>query len=312
MNVQCFGPNGIYGLALAKLTRTPLVVSSHGETFMDEHGAFDQSALLRASLRRALGSSVVTACSDVVAHDLRTRFGAEIVRVIPNGVRLRPGEQRRQLSSPQGRGVPVLIGAGRLVPQKGFDVLIRAAARSPLHPEVWIVGEGAERARLEALATTLGISERVRFLGRRTAADVQALMAKGDAVVVPSRTEPFGIVVLEAWASGTPVVATSRGGPAGFVNDGNDGLLVDPEDLPSVVAAIDSVLRDPGFAARLARAGLQTVQRFTWSRVADSYEETYAEALNTPPGLLIRRLRHDASGRLRASSRRGRRGRSPS
>ncbi|WP_353957097.1 glycosyltransferase family 4 protein [uncultured Ornithinimicrobium sp.] len=308
INIQCFGPNGVYALALSALTHTPLVVSSHGETLMDEHGAFDQSALLRASLRRALGSSAVTACSDVVADDLRTRFGAKTVSVIPNGVRLRAAEERRQPPPPKRQGTPVLIGAGRLVPQKGFDVLLSAAARSTYDPEVWIVGEGAERSRLEELASTLGISERVRFHGRRTATEVQELMTEADAVVVPSRIEPFGIVVLEAWASGTVVVATSRGGPAGFVSDGVDGLLVDPEDLPSVVEAIDSVIGDPAFATRLALAGLKTVQGFTWSRVAEHYEQTYAQTLSTAPGRRGRTRRHQAPGRLRSLSRRNERG----
>src|SRR5699024_5263153 len=88
INVQCYGPNGVYGLALAKLTGTPLVVSSHGETTGDEHGVFDKSALLRASLCRAVKLSTVTACSSLVATDLRSRFGAQEVHLVPNGVDL--------------------------------------------------------------------------------------------------------------------------------------------------------------------------------------------------------------------------------
>lgn len=274
INVQCFGPNGVYGLALARLTRTPLVVSSHGETFMDEHGVFDTSALLRGSLRRAVGSSTVTACSSLVADDLRARFGAGTVHVIPNGVHPRLESDHAPTPSSV-TSEPVLIGVGRLVPQKGFDILLEAAARSRHDPTVWIVGDGAERSRLEALAASLGIADRVEFLGRRSPEDVQELMAQATAVVLPSRVEAFGIVVLEAWASGTPVLATSRGGPARFVTEGEDGLLIDPEDLDSVVTAIDRLIDDEDLAHRLALAGRVTVQSFTWGEVADAYIKTY-------------------------------------
>jgi glycosyltransferase involved in cell wall biosynthesis len=97
-------------------------------------------------------------------------------------------------------------------------------------------------------------------------------MAEADAVVVPSRVEPFGIVVLEAWAAGTPVLATCRGGPAGFVTDGHDGLLIDPEDLSSVVTGIDRVIGDPLVASHLVRAGLESAKSFTWSQVAEQYQ----------------------------------------
>lgn len=274
INIQCFGPNGVYGFALARLTRTPLVVSSHGETFMDEHGVFDRSALLRGSLIRAVGSSAVTACSSLVAEDLRSRFGAGTVCVIPNGVHPRP-QPASEARPASGTSDPVLIGVGRLVPQKGFDILLEAAARSRHEPTVWIVGDGAELSRLETLATALGIGERVEFLGRRSPEDVQELMAQATAVVVPSRVEAFGIVVLEAWASGTPVLATSRGGPAGFVTDGGDGLLIDPENLDSVVAAIDRVLDDRDWAESLALAGVLTVQSFTWGKVVDGYLQLF-------------------------------------
>lgn len=276
INVQCFGPNGVYGLALAKLTRTPLVVSSHGETFGDEHGVFDKSALLRASLRRAAQSSTLTACSSLVADDLRSRFRAREVSVIPNGVDLHLASGLPSPPPPQ-TARPVLIGVGRLVPQKGFDLLLQAAAQSHYEPDVWIVGDGAELPRLRELASTLDMRERVKFLGRRSPVEVRALMASSNAVVVPSRAEAFGIVVLEAWASGLPVLATKRGGPAGFVTDGHDGLLIDPQDLSTIVAGIDRVLGDEELSASMARGGHESVLRFTWKEVADKYERLFKQ-----------------------------------
>lgn len=278
LHVQCFGPNGIYALALARLTGTPLVVSAHGETLADEHSVFDRSALLRASLRQAVHSGVVTACSSLVANDLSARFGAGQVTVVPNGVEL-ASDDAAPRRPPVGEVHPVLLGAGRLVPVKGFDILLRAAAEARHNTRVVIVGDGAQRACLESLAADLGIADRVDFLGRRSSDEVRELMAEATAVVVPSRVEAFGIVVLEAWASGTPLLATNRGGPADLVTDGHDGVLIDPNDLSSVVTGIDHVLGNPEFASRLALEGKQTVRSYTWERVVDLYDGLYSQLL---------------------------------
>lgn len=284
LHVQCFGPNGVYGLALAALTGLPLVVSSHGETFGDEHGVFDRSVLLRVALRHAVQRAAVTGCSSLVAEDLIARFGAADVTVVPNGVDLEVPTSRQDVPLAAPNTTPTLLGIGRLVPQKGFDILLRAAARSAHAPAVRLIGEGAQRRELEDLASSLGITDRVNFLGRRSPEEIDAFIAAADAVVVPSRAEAFGIVVLEAWRSGAPVVATSKGGPATFVTDGLDGLLVDPDDLASVVEGIDRVLGSQTLASGLERAGAATVQAFTWSRVAADYLDVYTAARSRSSG----------------------------
>ena len=98
------------------------------------------------------------------------------------------------------------------------------------------------------------------------------------AVVVPSRVEAFGIVALEAWRSGAPLVMTNRGGGPGFVRDGIDGILVDPEDSDALADALVRVSSDEELRARLGAAGRARVGEFTWARVAHAYEELYAAA----------------------------------
>ena len=100
-------------------------------------------------------------------------------------------------------------------------------------------------------------------------------MATATVVVVPSRREAFGIVVLEAWRSGTPVVVTSRGGPARLVTDGVTGLVVDPEDRDALAACLSRLVNDPATADRLGSAGRVAVKAFPWSRVAAEYEQIY-------------------------------------
>ena len=294
LHVQCFGPNGVYATALARRTGTPLVVSSHGETIADDHDAFGGSALLRAGLRRALGQAeAATGCSDLVLDDLRHRFGLSGGVVVPNGVTspatpdapTRATADRGQVTADGGLpGLPpaprrIVFAVGRLEHTKGFDLLLRAYASLPAERDVELVigGIGSRRAELERLAAELGVAERVHFTGRLDERDVDAWMRRAAVVAVPSRREAFGIVVLEAWRAGAPLVATTLGGPASLVTDGVDGLLVDPTDVDALASALDAVLVDPARSATLAAAGRVSVRRFTWAATARAYARLYDE-----------------------------------
>lgn len=274
LHVHCFGPNGLYALALARVTRLPLVVTSHGETTADDHGVFDRSALLRAGLRAAIArAACVTAPARGVIADLQENYGAgSSALVVPNGVDLWYSSRP---TGPDRGEARVIVAAGRLERVKGFDLVIRALTSLPSAVSLHLLGDGGAKAALEDLAGELHLRDRVHFLGRQDSAEVREQMAAGDVVVVPSRKEAFGIVCLEAWASGTPLVATNRGGPADYVTDGVDGLLVDPEDVEALAERIRRVLRDGGLADALAAAGRRRVQDFSWSRVTDAYRSIY-------------------------------------
>lgn len=159
-------------------------------------------------------------------------------------------------AAPERLGVPagarLVLAAGRLHPVKGFDVLVRAM---PLLPDVHVLiaGEGAERATLAALAGELGVADRLHLPGWR--GDTAALLAAADVLACPSRSEPLGNVVLEAFSAGCPVVASRAAGPVELIEPGETGLLVPIEDAPALAAAIASLLGDTGLAAALAAAG---------------------------------------------------------
>ena len=284
LHVHCFGPNGLYALGLHRRFKTPLVVTSHGETFADDHGVFAQSALLRAGLRSALGvSDATTACSTVVAADLRSRFGAVTCDVVPNAIDPdEPGSEGGELPERWPREGTVVFALGRVVPVKGFDLLVSAfeeAARSGEH--LVIAGDGPELSYLKRLAAHRDGAPRVHFLGRLDRPSVVAAMAAADLVVVPSRAEAFGIVALEAWRAGTPLIMSSRGGASDFIIHGQNGLLVDPEDRAELAASIRGVLDEPDLAARLAAAGSLAVRDFTWGRVAGEYVAIYDRVLSS-------------------------------
>ena len=167
----------------------------------------------------------------------------------------------------------VISGAGRFVPHKKFDLLIRAADRVP-GAYLWLVGDGKERLALEALAREEGIWERCRFVG--WVDDTGPYIAASDAFAMPSRREPLGNVVLEAWALGTPTVATRSEGPSWYMTDGENGCLVDINDLDGFTAALKRIRDDRAFAeALVAGAHAQLQAMFTRESIVDQYLQLF-------------------------------------
>ncbi|SDD07120.1 glycosyltransferase [Belnapia rosea] len=166
-------------------------------------------------------------------------FAADLSGAMPAALPAPPGARR-------------LLALGRLHPNKGFDILLRALALLP-EAHLSLAGEGPERPALEALARELGLGPRLAFLGWRQ--DVGPLLAAAEVFVCPSRHEPLGNVVLEAWSAARPLVAAAAEGPAMLIRPGETGLLVPKEDPAALAAAIRSLLEDPGRAAALAAAG---------------------------------------------------------
>ncbi|MBF9037093.1 glycosyltransferase [Rhodobacterales bacterium LSUCC0387] len=163
----------------------------------------------------------------------------------------------------------LIVGSGRFIHRKGFDTLIRAFAQVD-GAYLWLAGEGEKRPALEALARDLGVMDRVRFLG--WVEEPMHLVASADAYVMPSRHEPLGNVILEAWRSATPVVATRSEGPSWFCQDGKDALLVDIDDVDAMAQALLRLQAKPDLAAQLVAAGqAQLSEKFTKSRVLAQY-----------------------------------------
>jgi glycosyltransferase involved in cell wall biosynthesis len=153
---------------------------------------------------------------------------------------------------PVPQGVPIILGLGRLHPNKGFDLLIRALRHLRAAHAV-IAGEGPERPRLEAIARAAGVADRMHLPGWRR--DTGALLAAADVLVCPSRHEPLGNVVIEAWSARRPVVATRAQGPSELIHDGVDGLLVPLEDAKALADGIAGLLSNSPSARALAAAG---------------------------------------------------------
>lgn len=161
-----------------------------------------------------------------------------------------PPEPRAAHRTPQ--GVPLVLAMGRLHANKAFDMLLKAWALVP-SAHLWLAGEGPEGAKLEALAKDLLIAERVHFLGWRN--DIAPLFAASDLFVCPSRHEPLGNVVLDAFAHNRAVVATRSQGPSMLIEHGKTGLLVPVDDPEALAPAIFRLIAEPETRARFAAAG---------------------------------------------------------
>ena len=283
LHVHCFGPNGVYALVLSRLTRTPLVVSGHGETFMDDHQVFERSALLRRALRIAgRRAGAVTACSSMVAQDLVNTYATKDPVVVPNGVELEVDAERAPGTPPEWwpRSGVVVGGVGRVEVVKGFDLLVRAFGSARLPGErLVIAGAGSALAQLTRLVEQLGLTDSVVLPGRISRPEVAWLMEQSSVVVVPSRVEAFGIVALEAWRGGSPLILTANSGARDLVTNGVDALLVDPTDTTALGRAIRRVIDDPALRAVLADNGRRKVEAFTWERVAQDYLSLYDSVL---------------------------------
>ncbi len=186
-----------------------------------------------------------------------------------------PPVDRAALGVPE--GATLLLVLARMHPVKGIDVFLRALADVPgLH--AWIAGDGPKRGAYERLSRQLGLAGRVRFLGWRN--DRKALLEASDVVVLPSRYEPFGTVILEAWATSRPLVATRADGARQYVRDGETGLLCGIDDVAGLAGCLRRVAADAGLRARLAEAGHRRYRaEFTRDIVLDRLLAAYGTAL---------------------------------
>ena len=283
-------------LAAASGLGVPLVVSLHGsDVFVAE-----SNRVTRAAARYAFDhASWITACSD----DLRQRaiaIGATPNRteVVPYGVdtdRFKPDpDTRTRVRRQHGLDdeTPLVVAAGRLVRKKGFEYLVDAIG---LLRDRWptltllLAGSGDLESELRDRAASRDVTDRVVFPGALTQGDIAAVLSAADIAAVPSVRDDAGNVdglpnsVLEALASGTPVVATPAGGIGAVAKDGETARVVAERDPRGLADAIDELLRDRALGARLGSAArTQMCAAHTWARVAERFERAYRHA--TGPG----------------------------
>lgn len=252
----------------ARQLGVPLVITSQGETEMDAGRLYQRSRWMRATLRRAAGdAAALTACSRwtaVAAARVAPEFTSSLV--IPNGV-----DPQDWAGMPTPPKSPVVAAWGRMVPQKGFDLLLAAwplvRERVP-DAQLRLGGSGPEQSRLSALA-----GEGVELLGSLDRAGVRALLQSARVAVIPSRIEPFGIVALEALAAGRGLVYSAGTGLAEAA--GSCGRPANVRDAEELATAIVDELESP----TTSEAGRVRGEELSWTSLVGKYRDLYRKLL---------------------------------
>lgn len=248
------------GIIARLVSPVPVVYTEHNM-------AESYRRITRTANRLTYGmNDAAMAVSGAVAGSVATWPGRS-VKVIPNGVSVTvdedgPSRARRDLGL--GDEAPLVAHVGNIRPGKGHDILVKAAVIVHQQmPEATIASIGGPKypgdlERVQDLAAQAGVSDTLRFLGRRP--DALDFVAAADVFVNPSSVEGLPVAILEAMALGKPVVATAAGGVPGLVKDEETGILVEPEDPDALAAGVIRLLRDRELAARLAEAGRELVE----------------------------------------------------
>lgn len=270
-HLNTLGPSVLFHLETQRHFPSPVLLTMHSPVMDDAHR-------LDTLYGRAIRSAEWINCNSSAVH---ADLCAVLPEMIPRSCVTYYGMDPPAFApSPRPHEDPTVLGFGRLVDDKGFDLLIEAFARTRIdfpRARLVIAGEGAARPDLEELASALGLSACVRFVGFVAPERVPLLLDEASLVVVPSRwNEPFGLVALEAALMARPVIATRVGGLSEVVEDGRTGLLVERDDLEGLVACMARLLRAPDEADALGTAArARAIERFSWPRCVDEYEALY-------------------------------------
>jgi glycosyltransferase involved in cell wall biosynthesis len=268
-------PNGLVGTWLSRMANRPLVTTLHGtDVRLARSVAFSRPGF-RHVLRH---SAAITAVSRWLADEASGVMSVPSVQVAPMPV-------ASELFAPDGgRRKNCLLFVGRLTPQKGLDVLLRALATMRHRADLDVVGDGEQDGSLRALAGRLGVADRVHWHGAQPQPRLADFYQAAAVLVVPSTDEGLGMVAVEAQLCETPVVAFASGGLSDVVQNGRTGVLVPPSDAAALARALDDLLDRPDRGASLGAAGrLHALATFAPESVARRYAGIYRDAIASSP-----------------------------
>jgi glycosyltransferase involved in cell wall biosynthesis len=262
-------PSGVAAAAASRLSRIPLVTTSHGTDLRLLRTTPSATPLARFVFHRA---ARVTCVSDWLAVQAAPMCGtAPVVAPMPVDV---------SLFTPQAdRDVNRIVFIGRLSTQKGIEAAIRALALMRRSTVLDVVGDGPDRSSLMDLAAQLGLSDRILWRGHVRHDEIPPLLGRASALVAPFIDEGLGLVAAEAQLCETPPVGFASGGLTDVIEHDATGLLVEPGNITALAAALDAIVTDPRLRERLGSAGrTSALERFAPASVAARYAQIYREA----------------------------------
>ncbi len=281
--------SGVAGHTIKHALDLPLVSTFHTLGAVKAHNGDDEPAHRIRAEREIIGcSDAILANATAEATELVEHYdaAADRIEIVPPGVDhafFSPGDRAGARAALGLGDHPVVLFVGRIQPLKGLDVAVQALARLERRDAVLVAVGGTSGASGEAhlaevteMARELGVLDRLRFVPAQPHHLLSTFYRAADVVYVPSRSESFGLVALEAAACGSPVVAAAVGGLQTLVHHGESGFLV-PRDPARFAAHTDAILADPALAASLAAGGVRVARDYTWSTTAARLRRVYAD-----------------------------------
>lgn len=272
-------PDGQAANLLQKKYKVPTVVTVHGQDFQS---TINKSSNCRKKLFATLNSAdkIITVSTKLknIAQD--QPFSSKIT-VVNNGIN--PGDCHPETLTNTVLNGKRIISISNLKKTKGIDLNLGAISylvRKYPDLEYYIIGDGEERNNLENLRDQLNLKDNVFFLGEMNHSQAMQKLAEADIFSLPSWQEGFGVAYIEAMSQGKPVIGVQGEGIYDVVENGLNGLLVKPQDVDSVIKALDTLLSDPALAKSLGEAGRKTVlEGYTWEQNARKTVEVYKQLL---------------------------------
>ncbi|MFQ5639063.1 MAG: glycosyltransferase [bacterium] len=267
----------IYGRIAAKMSGVPVITTEHNESNWRSGNIIAKIAYKLTAWNNTRIIAISEAVKSALVQDVKIQTSQ--IAVINNGISLSEFTESKQ-NSRVFRADFVVGSVGRLDVRKGYDVLLQAVAHlksNNFKIKCILVGDGKERDQLQLLAKKLGIKDDVIFAGFQF--EIQSYLAGMDVFVLPSKTEGFGIAILEAMAAGCPVVASNVGGIPEIIKPGVNGLLVNPDDAEQLASAILK-LQDRQLAQKIIANSKNTVSEFSIEKHIPKLMAEYQKLLN--------------------------------
>ncbi len=294
--------SGLVGMRLKQAWSVPMVLMFHTLGLVKNRitalGALESDARIRAERQTMAAADQVVAATPAERYDLQWLYElhSDCVAVIPPGVDLDLFHPMPKAQARAALGLPInehlLLYVGRIEALKGIDTLIRAAALSRQNGvadfRVLIVGGdveeslesmGGEMARLRALVRQLGLDDMIRFMGSRPQQELPTYYGAADVLVMPSYSESFGMVALEAMACGRPVVASRVGGLTYLVQDGQTGYHVQEGNAEQMAARLAELLGNAKRLEVMGQAARRVAEKYSWQKTAKEILEVYERVL---------------------------------
>lgn len=284
--LHCHGvyPPGYVGASFHKITGVPFVITPHGGDIKENDNGIIINSKITARIKKTFSSAqAVTAISSDIKKRV-LKFGAtpDKIHLIPNGVfvdKFRPPENYQKQTDN-----PYILYLGSLIKRKGVDILIKAFSKvCTTYPNLNLIiaGDGKEKDSLITLVDKLNLNQNIKFLGIVRGDNKIHLLRNAFFLVLSSKSEGLPIVILEAFASGIPVIASRVCGIPDIVKDGENGFLVSPEDIDELASKMSILVGQYSLRDRLANNALALAPFYDWQQIAEKYIYLYEKINNS-------------------------------